>query len=262
MAKRAKGTGTLRKRKDGRWEGRVAIGKDENGKMKYKSVMSVKKTDCQHKLDALIAEIEKGKRNEECKYGGCFEFYYLELTTGLRLGEILALEWDDLDVKNKTLSISKQVQRIKGQGMVLETPKTKNSIRTIALPSNCVTALARLRLQQARGTTLMFPSPLTGTYRDSNSVTRRFKRMLRRAGLPQEVRFHDLRHTCATIGLEEEIEVKALSSMLGHSDVAFTMNTYVHATKKIKTTAADKMEAAFQIGYSSVMNVESQLKDA
>lgn len=404
MAKRAKGTGTLRKRADGRWEGRLYLGKDENGKNQYKTVTSKKKSECQNKLDMMIAQNEKQKRNEECRYGdcvnptveewneiyiedfctgylkpktisgyksiiknyinpylgkyhlrdlsklicqqyimdvyengrvnqkrasdiaqglssrtvkdikivlhaslekavdegiidknptnklnmpkdrvkgmttltkeqsnrlleeafnsGCFEFYYLELTTGLRLGEILALEWDDLDVKNKTLSISKQVQRIKGEGMVLETPKTKNSIRTIALSSNCVMVLARLKLQQAKGTTLMFPSPLTGTYRDSNSVTRRFKRMLRRAGLPQEVRFHDLRHTCATIGLEEKIEVKALSSMLGHSDVAFTMNTYVHATKKLKTTAADKMEAAFQIGYSSVMNAECQLKDA
>lgn len=108
----------------------------------------------------------------------------------------------------------------------------------------------------------MFPSPETGSYRDQNAVTRKFKRMLRRAGLPQEVRFHDLRHTCATIALEEGVEIKALSSMLGHSDVAFTMNTYVHATKKLKTTAADKMEAAFQIGYSAVMDVECKLKEA
>lgn len=198
---------------------------------------------------------------EEAFNSGCFEFYYLELTTGLRLGEILALEWEDLDVKNKTLSITKQVQRIDGT-LQAETPKTKNSIRTIAISSDCATALAKLKMRQAKGTTLMFPSPETGTYRDQNAVTRKFKRMLRRAGLPQEVRFHDLRHTCATIALEEGVEIKALSSMLGHSDVAFTMNTYVHATKKIKTSAADKMEAAFQIGYSSVMNVEYQQKEA
>lgn len=198
---------------------------------------------------------------EEAFNSGCFEFYYLELTTGLRLGEILALEWEDLDIKNKTLSITKQVQRIDGI-LQAETPKTKNSIRTIAISSDCATALGRLKLRQARGTTLMFPSPETGTYRDQNAVTRKFKRMLRRAGLPQEVRFHDLRHTCATIALEEGVEIKALSSMLGHSDVAFTMNTYVHATKKLKTTAADKMEAAFQIGYSAVMDVECKLKEA
>ena len=164
-------------------------------------------------------------------------------------------------MKNKTLSITKQVQRIDGT-LQAETPKTKNSIRTIAISSDCATALAKLKMRQAKGTTLMFPSPETGTYRDQNAVTRKFKRMLRRAGLPQEVRFHDLRHTCATIALEEGVEIKALSSMLGHSDVAFTMNTYVHATKKLKTTAADKMEAAFQIGYSSVMNVECQLMNA
>lgn len=86
--------------------------------------------------------------------------------------------------------------------------------------------------------------------------------MLRRAGLPESTRFHDLRHTCATIALEEGVEIKALSSMLGHSDVAFTMNTYVHATKKLKTSAADKMEAAFEIGYSTVMTAQCGLKEA
>ena len=92
-------------------------------------------------------------------------------------------------------------------------------------------------------------------------MTRKFKRMLKRAGLPN-VRFHDLRHTCATIALEEGVDIKALSSMLGHADVAFTMNTYVHATKKLKTTAADKMEAAFEIGYSASITAEKRLKEA
>ena len=403
MAKRAKGTGTLRKRKDGRWEGRLYLGKDENGKNKYKTVTSMKKSECQRKLDTIIEENEKRKRNEEHRYGdfvnptveewskiyiedfckgylkpktisgyesmiknyinpylgkyhlrdltklicqqyimdvyengrvnkkrkhdiaqglssrtvkdvkivlhavlekavdegiidknptdklnmpkdrvkgmnplskeqsnrlleeafnsGCFEFYYLELTTGLRLGEILALEWDDLDINKRTITINKQVQRIDSV-LQTETPKTKNSIRTIAISSDCASALARLKMRQAIGTTLMFPSPETGTYRDQNAVTRKFKRMLRRAGLPESTRFHDLRHTCATIALEEGVEIKALSSMLGHSDVAFTMNTYVHATKKLKTSAADKMEAAFEIGYSTVMNAQCGLKEA
>ena len=71
MAKRAKGTGTLRKRADGRWEGRLYIGKDENGKNKYKTVTHMKKSECQKKLDILIAENEKRKRNDGCKYGDC-----------------------------------------------------------------------------------------------------------------------------------------------------------------------------------------------
>ena len=71
MAKRAKGTGTLRKRADGRWEGRLYLGKDENGKNQYKTVTSKKKSECQNKLDKLIAEEEKRKRNENCKYGDC-----------------------------------------------------------------------------------------------------------------------------------------------------------------------------------------------
>lgn len=71
MAKRAKGTGTLRKRTDGRWEGRLYLGKDENGKNQYKTVTSKKKSECQNKLDKLIAEEEKRKRNENFKYGDC-----------------------------------------------------------------------------------------------------------------------------------------------------------------------------------------------
>lgn len=71
MAKRAKGTGTLRKRKDGRWEGRLYLGKDENGKNKYKTVTSMKKSECQRKLDTIIEENEKRKRNEEHRYGDC-----------------------------------------------------------------------------------------------------------------------------------------------------------------------------------------------
>ncbi len=393
MAKRAKGSGTLRKRAHGTWEGRIVIGKDENGKTKYKSVMSTKKIECQKKLDQLIAEKVTIEQNKVCRYGncrnptveewneiwinnyckgylkektvngyanviknyinpflgdfrlkdltklvcqqyimdvyengrvhkkresdldeglssrtvksikivfhaslqkaveeeiieknptdklnlpkgrergmrtltkeesnrlleeaynsGCFEFYYLELTTGLRLGEILALEWTDLDSNNQTITVDKQVQRINGVQKV-ETPKTRQSIRTIAISKGCVKALEKLKKQQARGTKLMFPSPATGTYRDKNAVLRQLKRMLKRANLP-DVRFHDLRHTCATIALEEGVDIKTVSAMLGHTDCGFTMNTYVHATKKLKTGAADKMETAFSASYSNVM---------
>ena len=82
---------------------------------------------------------------EEAFNSGCFEFYYLELTTGLRLGEILVLEWDDLDINKRTLTINKQVQRINSV-LQTETPKTKNSIRTIAISSDCASALARLKM--------------------------------------------------------------------------------------------------------------------
>ena len=95
----------------------------------------------------------------------------------------------------------------------------------------------------------MFPSPVTGTYRDQNGVLRQLKRMLKRAKLP-DVRFHDLRHTCATIALEEGVDIKAVSNMLGHTDCGFTMNTYIHATDKLKQSVADKMQSAFEIGFN------------
>nr|WP_316622514.1 site-specific integrase [uncultured Ruminococcus sp.] len=122
----------------------------------------------------------------------CYEFYFLEITTGLRLGEILALEWEDLDEENKTIRVNKQVRRFKN-GMEVSTPKTQASIRTISISDECLTLLKGLKAKQPVGTKLMFPSPVTGTYYDPKSITYRLHRIQRRAGVPQ-IRFHDLRH--------------------------------------------------------------------
>lgn len=94
------------------------------------------------------------------------------MTTGLRLGEILALTWDDLDMKNKTISVNKQVQRI-GSELKVTTPKTASSIRTIALCDECFNQLILLRSRQRFDKKLIFPSPITGGLRDPLSVTRK-----------------------------------------------------------------------------------------
>ena len=135
---------------------------------------------------------ELGRFLQETKDSGCYEFYILEITTGLRLGEILALTWDDLDMKNKTISVNKQVQRI-GSELKVTTPKTASSIRTIALCDECFNQLILLRSRQRLDNKLIFPSPITGGLRDPSSVTRKLHRMQKRAGVPQ-IRFHDLRH--------------------------------------------------------------------
>lgn len=380
MAKRNNGMGTLRKRKDGRWEGRFNAGVDENGKKQVKYILAKTKTECNEKLEKAIKEYEEAqlilnrcaflnnanptleewyeiwmesfckasvkeytangykqyfnakiipkigniniknlttvvcqqflmdlyqngrlrntkskgnglsvktvkdikialqtclqkavdeeliptnpckkvqlpkdepkemqtlKANElaaflqETKDSGCYEFYLLEITTGLRLGEILALTWDDLDMKNKTISVNKQVQRIKSE-LKATTPKTAASIRKISICDECLNQLIILRSRQRLNTKLIFPSPITNGYRDPSSITRKLHRMQKRAGVPQ-IRFHDLRHSFATLSLEQGMDIKTISHMLGHTDAGFTMNTYMHVTDTMQQTVANAM---------------------
>lgn len=184
---------------------------------------------------------ELGAFLQETKDSGCYEFYILEITTGLRLGEILALTWDDLNIKNKTISVNKQVQRI-GSELKITTPKTASSIRTVALCDECFNQLILLRSRQRLDTKLIFPSPITGGLRDPSSVTRKLHRMQKRAGVPQ-IRFHDLRHSFATLSLEQGMDIKTVSHMLGHTDAGFTMNTYMHVTDNMQQTVANAMQS-------------------
>ena len=182
---------------------------------------------------------EIGAFLEETKNSGCYEFYYLELATGMRLGEICALEWTDLDVENKTISVNKSVRKINGQ-LIITTPKTKSSNRTIRINDDLVDLLLAMKERQIESK-YIFPSPDTGEIRDTSAVTRRLHRIQERAGLPK-IRFHDLRHTFATLTLEAGVDVKTVSHMLGHTDAGFTMNTYMHVTDDMQKNAADKMK--------------------
>lgn len=176
---------------------------------------------------------------EETKKCDCYEFYYLELTTGMRLGEICALEWGDLDIENKTISVNKSVRR-EGSKIVINTPKTKSSIRTIKLCDECVRLLIKLKEKQLIKSKYIFPSPITGELRDTAAVTRKLHRIQDHAGLPR-IRFHDLRHSFATLSLEQGIDIKTVSHMLGHTDAGFTMNTYMHVTDSMQESAANTM---------------------
>ena len=110
----------------------------------------------------------------------------------MRLGEICALEWDDLSLEDKTITVNKAVQKIKGE-IKINTPKTKSSIRTIRLCDECIRLLSELKANQIPKSKYIFPSTVTGEIRDTSAVTRRLHRIQDRAGVPR-IRFHDLRH--------------------------------------------------------------------
>ena len=162
--------------------------------------------------------------------------FYLELITGLRKGEITALRWDDVDVENKTVSVNKQLVRNPDGSLELTRPKTETSIREISIPQDAVDLLIQEH-ELHPDSPYLFPSSTTGEMYHPDSVVKLHKRILRDAGLPH-IRFHDLRHTFATLALQNGIDIKTVSTMLGHYDAGFTLKTYTHATRQGQEAAA------------------------
>lgn len=170
---------------------------------------------------------------------GVLPMFYLELVSGVRKGELVALLWDDLDIERRTISVSKQALSRPGGEIVVNRPKTENSIRAISIPQEAVDLLVEEH-QKHPDNPYMFPSPKTGGMYYPDSVVNLHKKLLQDAGLGH-IRFHDLRHTFATMALQNGIDVKTVSAMLGHYDAGFTLRTYTHATRQMQEQAAEKM---------------------
>jgi integrase len=188
--------------------------------------------------------------------GDRFEAHYvLALTTGMRQGELLALRWQDVDLERATLQVRLNVQEAGGKCILAE-PKTPYSRRSIALSQLVVGALRahrvlqneeRLALGPVWNTSfdLVFPNTIGGIMIPDNLAKRSFKRFLAKAGLP-DMRFHDLRHTAATLLLSRGINPKVVSEMLGHADISITLRVYAHVTPHMQQAAADVMDALFK----------------
>ena len=175
----------------------------------------------------------------QAKEENYYELFLLELATGLRLGEIAALQWDDLNPTTGELRINKQAGTV-GPEVVICEPKTKAAVRTLILPP---TVLKVMREYKAKvDSRWMFPSPKK---EDSpmrpSSIHLRLHRILDHAGC-ERVRFHDLRHTFATNALAYGMDIKTLSTILGHVSSATTLNTYSHVTDEMRQRAAVKID--------------------
>ena len=180
----------------------------------------------------------------------------LAISTGVRLGEALGLQWPDIDLDRRQLRINKSLQRVSGQGQVLMETKTRRSRRSLVLPVKTAEALRELRLQQhhARRTAgsswhrgdFVFTSS-TGQPLDQRNVLRMFRRVLRKAKLPR-MRFHDLRHSCASLLLAQHISPRVVMETLGHSRISVTMDTYTHVMPALMRDAADAMDRSIDSG--------------
>ena len=178
----------------------------------------------------VLTSNEIGRFLARAKEEGYYELFLLELSTGMRRGEILGLKWSDLNIADGSLRISRQIVPVEGR-IVIQPPKTKTSVRTIVLPPYMIEILAKMK--RSKSCEWIFPSPINeGEPRHPTAIHHRFKLILKRAGC-KDIRFHDLRHTFATMALENGIDVKTLSGMIGHISAETTVNVRNPHTNKM-----------------------------
>ena len=189
---------------------------------------------------------------QEARDSGVYELYYLDLATGLRRGELLGLKWTDIDLDRGVLKIQRAISRQNGK--VLEAPlKTKNAYRTLPLSADAIDVL-KAQKNKVGSSEWVFPSP-TGGPMSPDSVLHMLHRVLKRAGLPR-IRFHDLRHTFATMSLENGMDVKTLSSIIGHVSSQTTLDIYLHSTQEMRRQAAKKIDSG--IGKNDGVSTEDE----
>lgn len=177
-------------------------------------------------------------------------FYRLAIITGMRQGELFGLKWVDLHWDSGALHVRRQVQRVDGYGWQFVEPKTRAGTRTIKLGEGMLLALRQHKQQQdiersAMGNRwvdngLIFPNTV-GNPMDPTNMRKDFNRILEEAGLPR-VRFHDLRHTAASLMLNNNIPVIVASKILGHGKPSVTLDIYGHLYHEMQTEAAKVME--------------------
>jgi integrase len=183
--------------------------------------------------------------------------YVLAVHCGLREGELLALRWEDVDleVANPVLLVRHTLTRGEdGRGYVIGASTKSGKGRRVRLTRQAVASLKDHRMRQLeermsltglwQDQDLVFPNNIGFLLNPSNLRNRSFKRIKARSGVREDLRFHDLRHTCATLLLREGVNAKVVSEMLGHASIVITLNTYSHVLPDMQDSAADAMEAA------------------
>ena len=179
--------------------------------------------------------------------------YVLAITTGMRQGELLGLRWRDIDFEGRSLRVTGSIQYLPGRGLRVSSPKTRGSRRQVMLSQIAIDALHRRREAQKQERArvgekwqdgdFVFTSRNGRPLYATNVVSRSFQKLLAAAGVPR-IRFHDLRHTAASLLLGQGVHPKIVSEMLGHASIGITLDLYSHATPTIQrgaTAAFDRL---------------------
>ncbi|MGW2258737.1 tyrosine-type recombinase/integrase [Streptomyces sp. NPDC001780] len=181
--------------------------------------------------------------------------YELAVRVGLRRGELLGLRWSDVDLHEGVLTVRQALQRVGGE-LLIVAPKTQRSARRVALPAECVTALRAQRAQQiadrkaagaswkGTGQGLVFTTK-NGTPIEPRNLNRSFEALCARAGV-RKVRFHDLRHTCASLLHEQGADARMIMEVLGHSSIRVTMNIYTFVRLDSQRSAFERVGDALR----------------
>lgn len=205
-----------------------------------------------------IEEVQKVLKS--AKKSDLYSLIVIDIFTGMRKGEILGLQWENVDFEKKILYVKKNLCRVqnteedggKKTKLVLMEPKTKKSIRTIPLSNEAIKVLKEHKKTQDEIKTkykniymdkrIVFANA-SGDFRDPREVLREFHKVLDKAGV-RKCRFHDLRHTFASILLNEGESMKVIQELLGHSTITTTMDIYSHITKETKERSIERIQKA------------------
>jgi integrase len=185
--------------------------------------------------------------------------FVLALATGMRRGELLGLKWQDINLQTGQLQVRRILTRVpsklSGKGFIEAEPKTEKGRRSITLPPFAIEALKEHRIKQLEAKLKAGPAwqehdyvfcTTIGTHLNpTRDVLDQLKLLLTQAGLP-DIRFHDLRHSSATILLSMDVHPKIVQEILGHSQISMTMDTYSHVLPTMQKIAMDKLNEAFQ----------------
>lgn len=226
----------------------------------YASLVTLKKKDEKKEVEHLTVE-EQNRFLEVCKGDRLEALFYMALSTGLRLGELLALTWNDIDLSTAEVSVDKSVKLVgipdkegnKEYKTIVQEPKTKSSIRTVPIPDVALNVLKqhkKLQLEERVkagevyiNNNIVFANPIGG-YTNESNLRRKYKRLLAEAKI-KEVKFHSLRHTYATTLFIKDVSPKVVQALMGHSDISTTLNVYTHTNKDIKVEAVQKLNEVF-----------------
>jgi integrase len=206
----------------------------------------------EHRNEMRVLSQEEAKRFlDAAVYDPYYALFALLLTSGLRPAEAYGLKWEDVDLQAGKIRVQRSLERRDSQWYLKE-PKTPQSRRTVPLPPDVVDALKQHRIEQVQRKLKMgpnyhdygfvFTSENGEPIHHRNLVRRHFKPILKAAGLPEEVRLYDLRHTCATLLLLAGENPKIVSERLGHSSVTMTLDRYSHVLPDMQKSAADKLQ--------------------